>query len=326
MRIKRRIVRMLVGILVVLVLGVVGLRVAITQPMTGRDPLPSGAQADPEALRGRVLFLCEDVKPRYYGRPENLSRAADYIRDAFGATGAEVTEQTYEAGGDTFRNVIARLGGKNGPRIIVGAHYDVFGELPGADDNASGTAGLLEVARVLASRDISVPVELVAYSTEEPPFFASPQMGSAVHAASLIEAKTPVKAMICLEMIGYFSGEQSSWSSPLRLFYPGRGDFIMIAGRWRDRPLIADIKRSFRGASDLDARSYCGPTSMGTDLSDHRNYWANDISAVMITDTAFLRNSNYHRTTDRPDTLDYDRMANVVDGVVNAVIHLDLGE
>ena len=128
--------------------------------------------------------------------------------------------------------------------------------------------------------------------------------------------------MICLEMIGYFSERQFSLINPLRLFYPGRGDFILIAGRWRDRPLIADVKRSFRGASELDARSYCGPTVMGSGLSDQRNYWANSMTAVMITDTAFMRNPNYHKPTDTADTLDYARMADVVDGVVNAVIHL----
>lgn len=312
----------MIPIIALAILAVVALRIAITQPSIGRNVFTDGARAEAKTLERHVRFLSEDVMPRDFRHRQNLDRAADYIRNAFGSAGADVSEQSYDVRGMTFRNVIARLGQGDGPRIVVGAHYDVYDVLPGADDNASGVAGLLEVARLLAARNITTPVELVAYSTEEPPFFATPQMGSAVHAASLTETGTPVRAMICLEMIGYFSERQFSWINPLRLFYPGRGDFILIAGRWRDRPLIADVKRSFRGASELDARSYCGPTVMGSGLSDQRNYWANSMTAVMITDTAFMRNPNYHKPTDTADTLDYARMADVVDGVVNAVIHL----
>jgi Zn-dependent M28 family amino/carboxypeptidase len=198
----------------------------------------------------------------------------------------------------------------------------VYSELPGADDNASGAAGLLEAARLLASHTPDTPVELVAYSTEEPPFFRSPDMGSAIHASSLRESNTQVIAMIGLEMIGYFSEVQPALFTALRLLYPSTGDFIVVAGRWADRALIREVKKSMRGASALDVRSYCGPTDLGSDLSDHRNYWGDHSHAVMVTDTAFIRNPNYHSKADTPDTLDYSRMASVVDGVVNAVLTL----
>ncbi len=305
------------------------LRVVITQPSLRVRPYPEGARADSNALKRHVEFLTRDVAPRSYRKPENLNRAAAYIRDSFHSAGAEVIMQPYQIRGIEFRNVIARLGGKNGPRVIVGAHYDAFGEYPGTDDNASGTAGLLELAHVLAARNVETPVEIVAYSTEEPPFFSSEDMGSAIHASSLLRNGTEVKAMICLEMIGYFTERQPFPVYLLRLLYPRKGNFILVAGRWQDRRLIAEVKKSFRGASEVPITSYCGPTRIGTDFSDHRNYWANGMPAVMVGDTAFVRNPNYHKPSDTADTLDYDRMAEVVDGVASAVIALrdaDLGD
>jgi hypothetical protein len=314
-----RIVRIAAVIVAVAVGGVVVLRIAITQPSIGSDDPRIEPRADAVRLEAHVRFLTEDVFPRSFRRPGNLDATADYVRRAFEATAGRVTEQRYEVEGGTYRNVLLRLGPAAGQRIVVGAHYDVAGLLPGADDNASGVAGLLELARLLDGLELASPVELAAYSTEEPPFFGSPGMGSAVHASSLAGDRTPVRAMISLEMIGYFSKHQPAPFRILRLLYPATGDFILVAGRWRDRPLIREVKRAMRGVDGLRACSYCGPTAIGTDLSDHRNFWAEGYPAVMITDTAFVRNPNYHTAADTADTLDYRRMARVVDGVANAV-------
>jgi Zn-dependent M28 family amino/carboxypeptidase len=157
---------------------------------------------------------------------------------------------------------------------------------------------------------------LVAYTNEEPPFFGSDQMGSAVHAQSL-EGRA-VRGMIWLEMIGYFA-ETQSWPNALFAWiYPNRGDFIGIAGGWSDRGLAREVKRAIAGAGRIDVVSFSGPRET-SDASDHRNYWSHGWPAVMITDTAFLRNPNYHTARDTADTLDYTRMARVVDGVLNAV-------
>lgn len=147
-------------------------------------------------------------------------------------------------------------------------------------------------------------------------------MGSAVHARSLEGHSSTVRAMISLEMIGYFVDRQPSQSVLLDLLYPRDGRFIVLAGRWADRSLVRSAKKCFRGATSVRALSYSGPASLGTDLSDHRCYWAAGIPAFMVTDTAFMRNPNDHEPTDTADTLDYVRMAGVVDGVLNAVLHL----
>ena len=314
-----RIVFASVGGLLLLVLGY-GL--AIRQPNFGRHAFPSGARADPSRVRAHVEYLCTQAFPRNAQAEGGLEPAAAYIRTALADSGAEVTEQVYEAFGQQHRNIIARHGPASGPRIVVGAHYDAYGEFPGADDNASGVAGLLELARLLATRELGSRVELVAFSSEEPPYFGGPEMGSAVHAGSLRNENAVVRAMICLEMIGYYTEAQPYTTWPLYLIYPRSGDFVTIAGRWADRALARDLKRSFRGATSVPVVSYSGPVGLGADLSDHRNYWAAGYPAVLVTDTAFMRNPNYHSARDVPSTLDYASMAGVVDGLVSAVVRL----
>jgi Zn-dependent M28 family amino/carboxypeptidase len=181
-------------------------------------------------------------------------------------------------------------------------------------------AGLLELARLLGERPPPSEVELVAYANEEPPFFGTRHMGSAVHARSLGPASREPEAMICLEMIGYFAPRQP-WPSLLhRLFYPDDGEFIGIVGRLDDRRLARRLKRAFRGATEVPAYSLSGPRWMpDLDASDHRSYWAEGYTAVMVTDTGFIRNPHYHSPGDTAETLDYERMAGVVDGVMNAV-------
>src|SRR5262249_19717517 len=153
------------------------------------------------------------------------------------------------------------------------------------------------------------PVELVAFSTEEPPFFGGPDMGSAVHANALAGSHRSVRAMISLEMIGYFSPRQPPTGGLVSYLYPRNGDFIALVGRGQDGNLVRTAKRCFRVATAVQAVSYSGPSGPGADLSDHRSYWPAGYPAFMVTDTAFLRNANYHCATDTADTLDYERMA-----------------
>jgi hypothetical protein len=314
--------RILAAVAVTLAVLVAAFAWAIRQPNFGARSFPDGARADPAALERHVSFLASPGRFRNPGHPADLERAAGYIADAFSRTHARPSEQPYLAQGVGTRNLIARFGPDAGPRVIVGAHYDVCEDLPGADDNASGVAGLLELARLLDSRALLSPVELVAFSSEEPPYFGGADMGSAVHARSLRAAGAQVRAMISLEMIGYFAPSQDHRALLLFLVYPHRGDFIAAVGRWADRDLVREAKRCIRGASVVPPVSYSGPVAVGAGLSDHRNYWAAGYSAFMITDTAFLRNPNYHRASDTPETLDYRRLAGVVDGVLSTVVHL----
>ena len=296
----------------------------VTQPLLPGAPVGQNApDVDPGRLEAHVRMLAETLAPRDGAHPEGMERAAAYVREEFARAGGAVSEQPFEVGGSTYRNVIAAFGPAAGERVVVGAHYDAAGPLPGADDNASGVAGLIELARLLAKSPPRLRVELVAYALEGPPFFRTRHMGSAVHAASLREQGATVRAMISLEMIGFFSDREGSQLLPsvlLKAVYPTRGDFITVVGKMDQGPLVRLVKKAMRGAAALPVHSINAPRAIpGIDFSDHTNYWDAGYPAVMVTDTAFYRNPHYHTHGDTPDTLDYGRMAMVVQGVFEAV-------
>ena len=255
-----------------------------------------------------------------------MQQTAEYIKKSLQETRARISEQEFEVDGEKFRNVIATFGPEDGERIIVGAHYDTVQETPGADDNASGVAGILELAHMLDQYQPVLPfrVDLVAFALEEPPYFRTDKMGSAIHAAQLAKDKVKVRAMIALEMIGYFSDQPNSQNFPaavlLRWFYPTQGNFIAVVGSLSDTALVRTIKGSMKGASSLPVYSINAPKSMkGIDFSDHHNFWKFGYPAVMITDTAFFRNTHYHKASDTAEKLDYQKMAQVVEGVYSAL-------
>jgi hypothetical protein len=314
--------RIVAGVIVGTVALALALVLPLRQPNFGSVPFPGGLRSDAERLKTHVLFLTDPHHSRCADNSAGLQRAASYIEAAFRQTHGRYSEQSYTAGGIQTKNLILDLGPEAGQRLVVGAHYDVFSDFPGADDNASGVAGILELARLLDHQSLSSPVELVAYSTEEPPYFATELMGSAIHANALARSGARVRAMISLEMIGYFSVRQHSLNPLLYLLYPKNGEFIAIVGRWQDRALARAAKECFRGATTVQPVSYSGPVAPGADLSDQRNYWAQGYPGLMITDTAFMRNAKYHTPDDTPDTLDYGKMAGVVDGALNTVLHL----
>jgi hypothetical protein len=284
--------------------------VVVRQPVFTSIPYLATPNANQVAPRSDPRGLRRHVERLTAGR----AGAAAYIEEAFRLAGGVVSVQSFVARRARYANVIATFG-SGLPVIVVGAHYDVFNDLPGADDNASGVAGLLELARLLGRQRPARQVVLVAYANEEPPFFASEEMGSAIHAASLMPGS--VRGMICLEMIGYFTALQPQPSSILGALFPKRGDFIAVAGGWRDRVLAREVKRALLGAGAV-AVSATLPHSM-LDASDQRNYWSRGLPAVMVSDTAYIRNPNYHTRGDTAETLDYARMARVVDGIFNAV-------
>ncbi|QKT05069.1 M28 family peptidase [Ectothiorhodospiraceae bacterium 2226] len=310
------------GLAALLAAGAVTL--LLVQPVWQAQPERVALRVDPERLERHVRMLAEEFVPRNYAHPENLDRVAAYIGEQFAAAGAAVSEQVYTADGRTYRNVIARFGPATEERLVVGAHYDTDGEQPGADDNASGVAGLLELARLLQGEALPLRVELVGYTLEEMPYAGTPYMGSAVHARALREAGVPVRLMISLEMLGYFRDEPGSQRYPsplLRLFYPDRGDFIAVVGRflrdWQVRP----VKRAMRGATPLPVYSINAPADLpGIAWSDHGSFWAEGYDALMITDTAFYRNPHYHTVHDLPHTLDYRRMAYAVQATHAALL------
>lgn len=289
----------------------------------------STISVSPELLRKHVEKLSLEFVPRDHLHPENLEESALYIQSSFESQGLPTELQRYSIGGKEYLNVIASLGPETSEVIVVGAHYDAAEGTPGADDNASGVAGLLELARILAKIELKTNLQLVAYTLEEPPFFATAAMGSAVHAQSLSASKQKVIAMLSLEMIGFFSDEENSQQFPvdaMRYAYPTTGDFIAVVGRLKEGWLTACVADAMQKQSEVKVVKFNGPEIMpGISFSDHLSYWREDFPALMVTDTAFFRNKNYHEAGDVPDTLDYFRMSKVVEGVFYSIQSLATG-
>jgi hypothetical protein len=323
---RRRIIKFMLLVLLIFLLLLIAVWFWITQPLLSRATPNSQRTVDPSRLEAHVRKLSIELTPRDASHTENLDRAAAYIKDEFSQTGAFVSEQAYRVQGRSYRNVIAHFGPETEERIVVGAHYDTAGPLPGADDNASGVAGLIELARLFARQQPPLRVELVAFSLEEPPYFRTTGMGSSVHAQSLRQQNVRMRAMFSLEMIGCFLDTPNSQLFPvgvLSAFYPSTGNFIAVVGRLGDVLLVRRTKAAMRNAAPLPVYSINAPRFVpGVDFSDHMSYWEAGYSAVMITDTAFFRNRNYHTAEDTAEKLDYKRMAMVVEGVYAAVSDL----
>ena len=306
----------------VLILGITliagGAVSCVTQPWV--QPVESkDVTVDANALERHVSALAETFYPRSVENHAQLEAAGDYLLAEMRAAGAAPEVQSFEADGRQYRTFIARFGPADGPLLVVGAHYDACGTTPGADDNASGVAALLELTRLLALDPPARPVELVAYTLEEPPYFRTESMGSHQHASRLDSQGREVRLMLSLEMIGYFRDEPKSQQYPvaaLHMLYPDEGNFIAIVGGMRDYGEMRRVKALFSGASGLPVQTINAPASVpGVDFSDHASYWKFDMPAFMVTDTAFLRNPHYHEAGDTPATLDYARMAQVVRAV-----------
>jgi Zn-dependent M28 family amino/carboxypeptidase len=316
--------------LAAIVLPALTILTIVVQPFAGSiSHGPAPIAVNPINLQAHVKYLSLDVHPRSANNLGNLAAAASYIEQQLIAMGAAPSSQSYSVDGKHYRNIIVRFGPSTGSTIVVGAHYDSHCHsepcTPGADDNASGVAGLIELARLLHKTPPAQPVELVAYTLEEPPHFRTSNMGSAQHAASMVGKKNDVKLMLSMEMIGFFSDAKGSQSYPvpgMQHAYSDKGDFVAVVGKLSHFGNTRRVKSLMSGASDLTVRSINAPVWMaGIDFSDHLNYWAVGIPALMVTDTAFMRNTQYHLAGDTYDKLDYRRMAQVVAGVYAVVQH-----
>jgi Zn-dependent M28 family amino/carboxypeptidase len=209
--------------------------------------------------------------------------------------------------------------------VIIGAHYDTVPGSPGADDNASAVAGLLELARLNQETSNKKTLVFSAFVNEEPPCFGSPNMGSMVYAKRLKEQRIPVEVMVSLEMIGYFTKERiQAYPLPgMGLVYPKTGDYLGVVGNFHSSKYVSFLKKRIRKHSNMNVRSLMGPEFFGgISFSDNYSFWHHGYRAVMVTDTSFFRNRNYHQLTDTIDTLDFDRMAEVVKGLYYTLLEL----
>lgn len=279
-------------------------------------------------LKKTVHHLSSRIGSRGYLEMRSLERAANYITEELKSYGYEVLFQPYKFEGRTYKNIIVELKGKKTPEkiLIIGAHYDTVIGTPGADDNASGVAGMLELARLLYRKDLNKTLRFVAFTLEEPPLFRSRYMGSYIYTKSLKDKKEDIEGMISLEMIGYFKDAPKSQSFPLPFFswfYPDTGNFIALIGNLSSKRFISRVKEGFKKGTRLPLESLSAISCIpGVDFSDHLSFWRFGYKAMMVTDTAFYRNLNYHGISDRAGTLDYERMAEVVIGLKSAIEEL----
>jgi Zn-dependent M28 family amino/carboxypeptidase len=276
-------------------------------------------------LQHVVTRLAGDIGARTYRDLDRLARTSTYLSEQFVSFGYRVARQPFVFAGNTYDNIIAELPGGSSPEtlLIVGAHYDSVSTTPGADDNASGVAGLLGLARALAGSRLERTVRFVAFALEEWPVYRSRNMASYHYALSLKEKNEHVDGMICLEMIGYFCDREGCQRYPfpfMNTVFPRAGNFISLVGNMRSKSFTDRIATSFRQGTDLPVVTLNAPAIViGIDFSDHWSFGKFGYRALMVTDTAFYRNPHYHAPTDLPDTLDYARMGKVVEGLTTAI-------
>jgi len=285
-------------------------------------------KAKRERLYKDVECLCAIRPYRNYKNLDSMIEAYTYISGEFTRHGYKPVEQKWEAEGNEYKNIIASYREEKKQRLIVGAHYDVAGDQEGADDNASAVAGLLETARLISENqpEMDYGIDFVAYNLEEAPFFATEKMGSFIHAKSLNESGVNVLGMICYEMIGYFSDEPGSQKFPSKevaKLYPDTGNFITVVGIEKYREFNARVHGLMKDSAEVAVERIDFPDSSELAArSDQRNYWTFGYNALMINDTSFMRNPNYHQLSDTIDTLDFDKMTGVVSSCYHAITNL----
>lgn len=290
---------------------------------------------DPDRLRAHVQALVGERHPLI--TPAALRRAEDYVAGTLEGLGLAVERPTFTFQGDRYSNVVGRLEGRSpeSERLLIGAHFDSVPGSPGADDNASGVAALLEAARLLADGRPRRTLEFVGFNLEEPQAgVQNHRLGSRAYARAAVEAGISYEACLVFEMVGYTDPRPGSQTAPWLLFWkdvPRAGTFLAAVGNWKARRLLAAVRAAAgRVAPGLRVVSHRTPIGGWllpvTRLSDHARFWDEGWPAAMLTDTAFLRNPHYHQSSDRPETLDYGFMARTVAVAVEAVRRLDGGE
>ena len=290
-------------------------------------PLSVAERQIHDNLKRHVEELAGRIGERNVWRPQALVAAADYIRDTLVALGYEVRAQPFSSRGQTANNLEVEIPGGSRPQeiIVVGAHYDSVTGSPGANDNASGVAALLEIARLLAVEPMARTVRLVAFANEEPPFFYTEEMGSHIYAARSRERGEQITGMLALETIGYYTDEPASqrYPFPFSLFYPHIGNFIGFVGNLSSRRTVHHAIEAFRSSTRFPSEGVAAPGwMMGIHWSDHWSFWEAGYPAIMVTDTALFRYRHYHSGSDTPDKLDYAGMARVTQGLAKVVAGL----
>jgi len=299
--------------------------------MPGQPPALSPSRLDSHdktliaTLQQYIRHLAGDIGERNFQTPDRLEAAAAYIQQAMRATGVPVRRESFTVNDQEFHNLIAEISGdrKRDEIIVIGAHYDSIVGSPGANDNGSGVAALLALLERLSGSRPSRTVRFVAFANEEPPFYKSEHMGSAVHAQNAQLEKQRIYLMMALETIGYYTDQPNSqrYPFPLSWFYPDRGNFVAVVGNLTTRSQVRHAVRSLREKTSFPAEGIAAPAIFpGIDWSDHWSFWRAGYPALMITDTALFRYPQYHTIADHPGIINYPRLARVVEGLAEVIL------
>ena len=291
------------------------------------QPLSDDEIALRDRLKAHVSTIAGKIGERNLKHYEALQSAADYLRSTFQQFGYDVAEQEFSVDGKIVRNLEVRIDGTGrvDESVVVGAHYDSVYGSPGANDNATGVAALLELARSFKEQAPVRTVRFVAFVNEEPPYFQTDNMGSRVYARRCREHGENIRAMLSLETIGCYSDADDSqiYPFPFKLFYPTRGDFVGFVGNTSSRSLVRKAIGSFRENAEFPSEGIAAPGGLtGIGWSDQWSFWEEGYPGVMVTDTAIFRYKHYHKLADTPEKIDYDRMAQVVAGLTHVLAEL----
>jgi Zn-dependent M28 family amino/carboxypeptidase len=277
-----------------------------------------------DRLRAHVETLAGDIGSRGLRRGAALRRTLVYLEEALDEMGYAVQRETYAVDAQEATNLWVEVRGteRADEIVVIGAHYDSVPSTPGADDNASGVAATLELARAFADRPQAQTIRFVFFGNEEPPYFQTDAMGSLVHARAMAAANLNVTSMASLEMLGYFSDEPGSQEVPLGLagLFPDMGNFVAFVSDIPSSSVLDEAHAAFMGSSGFPAEKLAAPGTLPeAGFSDHWSFWQANFRAIMVTDTAFFRNPHYHEPTDTVDTLDYVRFGQLFPGLVGMV-------
>ena len=312
------------GSLVTIIFGIY----VIAMPGDSYRRSPPSLTADETALSARlrrhVTMLAHTIGPRNVLHPRALQQTETYIAEQLAFSGFEMHKQPYTTDGITVHNLAIRVPGttRSDQIVVVGAHHDSWNTAPGADDNASGVAAVIEIANLLRHTRHARSLHFVSFSNEEPPYFQTDLMGSLVYARECKKKNLDIVAMISLETIGYYTDAPKSqaYPFPFSLFYPSVGNFVTFVGNVSSRPLVHYAIDAFRRHATVPSEGAAAPVGIrGIDLSDHWAFWQQGYPALMVTDTAPFRNPHYHLHSDTADKLDYERLARTTIGLAKMV-------
>lgn len=319
------------GLILVMLLALAGYLMSRMPGHSFAGPSPQLTPSEiqlKERLHAHVEMLAGKIGERNLWQYDNLQQAAAYIEGEFKRAGLQTRAVPHESAGKRVQNVEAEIPGKDGSAglFVVGAHYDSLIGTCGANDNASGVAALIELARFFGSGRLNRGLRFVAFVNEEPPFFKTARMGSWVYAREATGGGDNIVGMISLETIGYYTAEPLTQKFPLplmRYFYPQRGDFLALVGNFKSRDMLKRGVQAFRQHAVLPSQGIVAPGWLpGVDWSDHWSFWQAGIPAIMATDTALFRYPYYHDADDTPDKLNYAALTRVVTGMQAVIAEL----